>query len=182
MRTDVSLRRARPEDAAAIARVHVETWRTAYPGLVPAPYLVAMTERRQTRQWTALLRDQDRRGVTLVAQAPRGAASSVVGFGSAGRARDRADLGEIYALYVAPDWQGHGIGRDLTTALFRALLDLGLPSAIVWVLSANPARFFYEAMGGVAGATRSERFANQDLPLTGYVWSDLDAWVATHGG
>lgn len=181
MRATVTLRRAEADDAAAIARVHVETWRTAYPGMVPTPYLVGMTEPRQARQWAALLRNPDRQDVTLVARSPLGALPAVIGFGSAGRARGRSDSGEIYALYVAPDWQGQGIGRDLTTALFRAVLDMGLPSAIVWVLSANPARFFYEAIGGVASATRSERFANEDLPLTGYVWPDLDAWLATHG-
>lgn len=182
MRTTVTVRRARPEDATAIAHVHVETWRSAYPGMVPTPYLVGMTEPRQARQWAALLRDDGGEGATLVAQAPVSAGSGIVGFGSAGRARGRSGLGEIYALYVAPDWQGQGIGRDLTTALFRAVLTMGLPSAIVWVLSANPSRFFYEAMGGVVRASRSERFASEDLPLTGYVWPDLAAWLAAQDG
>lgn len=149
--------------------------------MVPTPYLVGMTEPRQARQWAELLRDDGGEGATLVAQAPVANGSGIVGFGSAGRARGRSAAGEIYALYVVPDWQGQGIGRDLMAALFRALLDMGQASAIVWVLSANPARFFYEAMGGVARASRQERFASENLRLTGYVWPDLAAWLTDRG-
>src|SRR5688572_23600289 len=34
---DVSVRPARPEDAAEVARVQVVTWRTAYRDVLPAP-------------------------------------------------------------------------------------------------------------------------------------------------
>ena len=154
----VVLRQARPEDAAAIARVHVATWRAAYAGVVPDAYLVAMTEKGQARQWGGLLgqglgqgrnRTQAREGV-LVAESPGGV---LVGFGSCGRARagTLSYRGEVFTLYVDVDWQNRGIGRALLVELFRTLLDHGLPDALIWVLSANPSRYFYEALGGRVG-------------------------------
>ena len=47
------LRPARPGDAAAIARVHVDTWRSTYAGLLPDRYLVTMSMTRRAAHWGA---------------------------------------------------------------------------------------------------------------------------------
>ncbi len=177
----VRMRGARAADAPAIARVHVETWRATYAGLVPDAYLVDMCEERQTRAWQRVL---DQRGTesVLVAEAAGGDGRQVVGFGSFGRARPGRlpYRGEIYTLYVAGDWQGRGLGRRLLRGMFRELVKLGLPDAYLWVLTGNPTRFFYEAMGGERAATRQEAFAGTLLDETAYAWPDLQAWLASH--
>jgi len=169
------LRRAKPADSAAIARVHVETWRAAYAGLVPDAYLVSMTEAGQTSSWRQTLRQGS--GSNLVAEAPDG---QVVGFGSCGRPRlgDLSFQGEVYALYVAIDWQGKGFGRQLLGALFSALRGTGVSNAYLWVLAGNPARFFYESMGGTRIAERQESFAGTLLDEIAYGWRDLSQWQA----
>ena len=56
--------------------------------------------------------------------------------------------GEVFMLYVEPGQHGRGFGKKL---LCRGLSDLagrGLLPAVVWVLHDNPARSFYEHMGG----------------------------------
>jgi ribosomal protein S18 acetylase RimI-like enzyme len=83
---------------------------------------------------------------------------------------------------VAPDWQGRGIGRLLLEGLLARLHEGGLGEAVVWVLGANPSRFFYEALGGRRVAERKERFAGVDLEEAAYAWSDLGAWLAARGG
>jgi ribosomal protein S18 acetylase RimI-like enzyme len=174
----VAVRPARPEDAAGIARVHVETWRATYAGLVPAAYLVGMSEPGQARVWQRLLSDRGRDSV-LVAEAAGPGGGRLVGFGSFGRARRGAlsYRGEIYTLYVAGDWQGRGLGRRLLAGMFRAMVRDGLPDAFLWVLSSNPSRFFYEAMGGERAAIRQEAFAGTLLDETAYAWPDLSAWL-----
>ena len=48
---------------------------------------------------------------------------AILGFGSCGPNRgDRRFAGEVFTLYVAPDWQNQGIGRRLLMALFRRLV------------------------------------------------------------
>ena len=178
MSTDVTLRPARPGNAAAIARVHVETWRSAYAGLVPDDYLVSMTEAKQAAQWNLWIRGARPPDSVLVAEAQDLPGGRIIGFGSCGRARGDPARGEIFTLYVTPDWQGRGIGRRLLAALFQALDDGGLKTAVVWVLRANPARFFYEALGGVRAAERRERFAGVELEEAAYAWDDLKTWLA----
>ena len=177
----VTVRRARPADAPAIAKVHVETWRATYAGLVPDAYLVGMREQRQTQAWQRLLGQRGLESV-LVAETAAGQGRQVVGFGSFGRARPGKlpYSGEIYTLYVAGDWQGRGLGRRLLGGMFRELVKIGLPDAYLWVLTGNPTRFFYEAMGGERAATRQETFAGTLLDETAYAWPDLEAWLASH--
>ncbi len=186
MSAEVGLRPARPGDAPAIARVHVETWRAAYAGIVPDTYLVAMTESKQALQWNNTIRSAVAPEVVLVAESSDLPGGRIVGFGSCGRARKRPGAGpgggEIFTLYVAPDWQGRGIGRRLLHGLLAKLKTGGLNEALVWVLSDNPARFFYEAMGARRAAERQERFAGVELEEAAYAWGDLAAWLAERSG
>ena len=83
-------------------------------------------------------------------------------------------------LYVHPNFQGQAVGRSLLAKLFRVLATKGLDSALIWVLAENPARFFYEAMGGTLIAGREERLWGVPLREMAYGWSDLK--TAVNGG
>jgi ribosomal protein S18 acetylase RimI-like enzyme len=168
----VEVRLARASDAAAIARIHVEAWRASYPGIQPQRMLVDMSERRRRAVWaTALMREP---GLILVGADAFGA---VAGFGSFGRRRDGdpSFAGEIFTLYVAPDRQNRGIGRALMHGMFERLLRLQLDSALVWVLRANPARFFYERLGGRLCGERLLPVGGIDVEAVAYGWRDLGA-------
>lgn len=181
MRGDMrgGMRQATVADAAAIARIHVETWRTTYAGILPDAYLVGLHRGRQAAGWRRSLA-ADRGGrLTLVMEE---AGTGIVGFASAGPVRPAErpcasdDVrGEVYTLYVGSDWQGHGYGRALLQGVLANLVANDLGGVIAWVIEANPARFFYEAMGGVRLAARRERFAGSDLDEVGYVWHDRPA-------
>jgi GNAT superfamily N-acetyltransferase len=57
-------------------------------------------------------------------------------------------VGEVYALYVTPDWWSTGTGRSLMSRAVAALTDAGYARAVLWVLEANArARRFYERAG-----------------------------------
>ena len=176
--SEVTIRTARAADAVGIARVHVETWRATYAGLVPDAYLLGLTQSRQNLMWRRCLASQGQRETTLVAET---ADRATVGFGSCGPSRRGLPgaRAEIYTLYVDSDWQNRGIGRRLLAGQFSWLVDRGYQEAALWVLSANPTRFFYEAMGGRRVAERQEPFAGTLLNETAYGWSDLPAWLET---
>ncbi len=175
----VTIRRARPGDAKAIARVHVETWRATYAGLVPDTYLVAMSKRGQTFVWQRTIARRGGPESVLVAEVPGESGRAIVGFGSYGRARAGSlpYRGEIYTLYILGDWQGRGLGRRLLGGMFHDMVGSGLPDAFLWVLSGNPTRFFYEAMGGIRAATRQESFSGTLLDETAYAWPDIKTWL-----
>lgn len=168
----VKIRDARIGDADGIAGVYVEAWRTAYPGMVPNKVLIRMSKREQAMQWAHAIAARKSTDAIIVAELGR---HGIIGFGSCGPARRTLlpQAAEIYTLYVRPGYQDRGLGRELLYRLFDRLLDNGLQSAVVWVLSANPSRYFYEAMGGRRVAERSERLWGSDLPQTAYAWTDL---------
>jgi ribosomal protein S18 acetylase RimI-like enzyme len=53
----ISIRRARPADAAAIGAVHVAAWRSAYPGLLPDNFLASMSAARHAAQYDRAIRN-----------------------------------------------------------------------------------------------------------------------------
>ncbi len=174
----VAIRHATPDDAEGIARTFVETWRATYPGMLPDRVLIRMSDEAQAGYWSRVLGARHGREFVRVAATPKG----VVGFGSAGPERRSAmRRGEIYTLYVRPDWQNRGLGRSLICLLFQGLRERGYRSAMLWVLAANPSRFFYEAVGGQRAYEQSERLWGMDVAQVGYLWGDLARILAADG-
>jgi len=89
------------------------------------------------------------------------------------RARSLVYDGEIYELYLCPEFQGLGFGRRLFTAARRDLAQSGLKSLVIWALSDNePAVAFYKALGGRAIARSSERFGQKSLDKVAFGWQN----------
>jgi ribosomal protein S18 acetylase RimI-like enzyme len=165
----VRLRRAVVDDAPEIARVHVRTWQSAYRGLMPQALLDSLTFERRSGWWKGQLElaKGDHRPWVAVDD------ERVIGFAHAGPSRDDPEgskVGEIYAIYVDPECQGRGIGRDLLRHATRDLRTHGFATAILWVLTDNqPSRRFYEAAGWSAdGTDRLETFSGVDIPEMRY--------------
>lgn len=165
------VRRADASDAAAIARVHVQTWRTAYRGLLPDDFLDSLSEPANEERWKQTLEA----GASQVYVAQQD--GSVVGFASGGRERagEQGFGGELYAIYVLETAQHHGHGRQLVRALVDGLREMGLMDMIVWVLRDNPvARRFYERLGGVYIRSQPITIGSAQLEEVSYGWKRLE--------
>jgi GNAT superfamily N-acetyltransferase len=162
------IRQADPGDAAAIAAIEVEAWRATYPGMLPDGALIRMSTLRKTRQWACELRNGPD-GVWVWQDEGAG----VLGFGHCGRQRipSLPFQGEITMLYVLPDAQGQGIGRRLLSTMLADLRRRGMGSALVWVLAANPARFFYARLGGRLVLRRMIEVDGTPVEAMGYGWA-----------
>ena len=168
----VLIRDAQAGDASAIARVHVASWQSTYAGMLPEPYLAGMSLRASETRWRMSLPDRAPGSGTLVAVDETG---DVVGFCTFGTQRRGIDgfSGEVYALYLLDDAKGQGTGRLLMAASAERMLEGGVRSALVWCLSTNPTRWFYERLGGVRIADRPGRFAGTLILEVAYGWRDL---------
>ena len=160
----VRLRRAREDDAAGIAQVHVGTWRSAYEGLMPAPFLAGLTTETRERFWRDEIRTlpPDRR--PWVAERD----NEIVGFEHSGPARDDdapPTAGELYLIYVVEECWSRGLGRELLAHGERDLKQRGYAIALLWVLEGNDrARAFYERGGWKAdGAAKPHDFGGTEL-------------------
>jgi GNAT superfamily N-acetyltransferase len=169
------IRPARPEDAAALARIYVEAWRDTYAGILPDAMLVGMSDVRHAAAWQQELLTRDRHSDTLVVEDEDGVLGLVT-IGPARRvSRSQLEGGEIYRLYVAPECQGQGAGRALLMASFDWLISRDVDAVIVWVLAENPARFFYEAMGGTRLGEKTDNVGGARVREIAYGWTDLVA-------
>lgn len=131
-----------PEDAEALADVHIATWQKAYEGILPSDFLTGLDRRGRVRFWNRQLRRGARVSVT---------GNPVAGFCYAGDS-EAEGWGEIYAIYVRPEHWGEGLGHALFVAGQDHLRDRGHDRALLWVLRDNRrARDFYERQGWSVG-------------------------------
>jgi len=182
----ISIRRARPADSIAIGAVHVAAWRSAYPGILPDDFLARLSVPRQSAHYDAAIRSSST-GVFVAAASgadvPQGSGSRIIGFATAGRARGgeftrHLGEGEVETLYVLDDWRDRGVGRKLMRVAAGHLAEAGCRSCFVWVLQANPSRWFYQRLGGKAAADAVIQFAGQKVPQTAFVWDPIERLLA----
>ncbi|MBP2303003.1 GNAT family N-acetyltransferase [Azospirillum picis] len=174
----IAIREARADDAPGMARVHVQSWRSTYPGLIPAQFLVNLAEAPAARRWASIAEARAPGQGALVAVDVAGvvaAPGTIVGISSFGTRRVAVQdhAGEFHALYLLDDAKGRGIGRRLMAGMADRMLAAGIRSAVVWCLRDNPSRWFYERLGGIRLAERPIRFAAADLVEIAYGWRDL---------
>ena len=169
------IRRAVAGDARGIARVHVETWRSAYAGILPDRVIVQMSVDDKAAAWRQLVQLQNAAEAVLVAVTEDKTVAGFASCGPAGPGSMPGYDGEIHTLYVQPDWQEQGIGRGLLCGCLRVLAAADISAAFLWVLAGNPSRFFYEAMGGKRIGERDEALWGTLVPEIAYGWRDLSS-------
>ena len=172
----VHIREANVSDAAAIAKVHVDSWRTTYIGVVPDDFLAQLSYEQRERTWRDILSTHGATEFVFVAEAEAG---KIIGFASGGpeRSGDTDYRGELYAIYLFEAYQRKGIGRQLAQAIARRLVQESLHSMLVWVLVNNLSQDFYSALGG-------QRLYEQEITIGGarlvevaYGWRDMRGLV-----
>ena len=177
---NIQIRPAIPEDAASIARVHVDSWRSTYAGIVPTEYLDGLSYRNRESRWKDLLTADRPETSHFVAETEDG---DVVGFANAGPERegDRIYRGELYAIYILEEYQRIGLGRRLFSSVTRRLLADGFNSMLLWVLEDNrPAIRFYESLEGEQVGRQTITIGGVDLIEVSYGWRDVTQLVGMH--
>jgi GNAT superfamily N-acetyltransferase len=168
-----NIRLARLDDVYAIAEVHVASWRTTYKGIFPDTLLDSLSVEKRAQSWSEMLATPEPSSVTLVAC---DVAGGIVGFisGGAGRTGRLGYDGELCVIYLLQHAQGQGLEKLLVQQFVSELGARGFTSMAVWVLSANPFRKFYEALGAKIVAQQEIERGGQLFTETAYGWQDLN--------
>ena len=172
----VTVRAATVDDAVAIARVRVESWRSTYKGMIPQAYLDGMSVEASAALWDKALAAANHRTHTFVAEDPDG----IVGFSSGVLLTEpkQGFVSELAAIYLRPAYQRNGLGRRLVGVVAEALVAQGATNMIVWVIAANAqARKFYAALGAELVIEQPFQWDGMDLLEAGYGWNDLAALI-----
>ncbi len=169
-------RRASIDDAEAVARVHCESWRTTYFGLIPDHVIEAWSDlEKRTQGWREIIAT---RPETLWLADQNG---EVVGFADGGVAREPNDgfAGQLFGIYLLKFAQRQGIGRALVRQVFDDLQAKGHSSARVEVLAANsPAIGFYQGLGASYVRDVAFEMMGETLIESVYGWDRLPVATA----
>jgi ribosomal protein S18 acetylase RimI-like enzyme len=162
----IRIRIAEPDDASGLAAVHDLSWAEAYHGIIPGKALNRMIERRGSEWWRKAIAAGTK---VLVLDFH----DDIAGYASFGRSRSPvlSARGEIYELYLAPEYQGIGLGRRLFGAARRELLGAGLDPVVVWSLADNERAIgFYAHLGGIQAAEGHEVFDEVRRGRVAFIW------------
>jgi GNAT superfamily N-acetyltransferase len=171
----ISIREEAVADLPAVEEVRRASWRAAYAGLIEARHIARATARPSrlsrpdpSRHTLVAVTHEHPVVVGYASFGPERSLLSVHAHpvhagpatGEGGPPADATPLteaglagetGEVYALYVSPDWWSTGTGRSLMAAALTALSEAGYRRAVLWVLAGNArARRFYERAGFAA--------------------------------
>ncbi len=146
------IRPAEPDDAMAVARVHVRSWQAAYRTILSGDTLDRLRPEDRAQKYDFATLDPQKPRTIVAAEDGliHGFATTMPSSNPA-----MADHGELCALYVDPEQWGHGIGFALLSSARAGLSGLGIQNAILWVLVGNVrAERFYQRDGWVSDGVR----------------------------
>lgn len=171
----VIVRPALSTDSQAIARIQIDSYRSAYTPILPAAYLAQFSLAEQTQDWLDLIASPGGQ-ILLVAETSD---TEVIGYALG---RPKAEglpgcEGELVAMHIAIPWRRHGAGKALLGAMARQLHAAGCAGLGLWVLAKNqPARDVYAHLGGQQAGEQSFAISDEESFVeVSYVWPDIQA-------
>ncbi len=165
------IRPAELGDAAEIAHIQINSYLSAYAGLLPQAYLDRFDPVEQQSDWEASLLASG--AVLLVADPVEGGLAGYA-LGRLTEPPEDPPCGELVALHLRSEQQRRGIGRQLIRAMAQELAARRAKRLIVWVLLGNPASAFYRRLGGEQAGERSVQLDDEvRVREAAYVWRDI---------
>jgi GNAT superfamily N-acetyltransferase len=163
------VREATPEDATTIAQVHLESWKTTYPGIIPQAYIDGLHWEDGAARWVTRLTAKT--NAVFVVEDDAGLFGFIAG-GAIMHPVEGYD-GELGAIYLLASHQRKGAGRALVRRLATELQRQAFRNMAVWALRENPACEFYRRMGGVEVAEQMIEIGGVTLPELAFGWADI---------
>lgn len=158
-------------DVEELATVHVRCWQEAYVAILPKEYLAGLPVSDRVKLWQRLISSPE-----VFKQVAR-VDGNIVGFITCGEPVDGAGMGadgEIYAVYVLKNCQGHKIGRSLMAFAARFWLSKGGRKLVVLFIAANAqAEAFYTSLGGTQVHEGTFELAGMTVPEKAMIFTDL---------
>jgi GNAT superfamily N-acetyltransferase len=154
----------------AVARVHLLSWRESFAGIVPPAFLNKMSVKKRAEAFEKGFSAPFYR--MYVAEAVE---RGIVGFADFGEPREDIDgyEGELYAIYLLPEFQRKGIGERLFNLGVEFLKGDGKDSMYLLALAVSPYRSFYEKMGGQIVGRKQVEIEGRLYDELVYGWGDL---------
>ena len=164
------IRRATISDAPGIAKVHVDSWRTTYKGIIPQSFLDGLSYEQRTKLWQNNV--SDKTNTIFIAENE----GEIIGFVTGGTRNKNEEAGasDLTSIYLLEEWQGKSVGKKLLNQIMIAFLEQGYLKIYVDVLAANKTRQFYQYYGAEYVKTVQLSIAGKTLDEEIYVWNNVE--------
>ena len=136
---DVAVRAARPADVPEIARIQVDTWRTAYARFLPESVLAALDVTAAAQAWEAAVVSPPSPAHHVLVATEGSHTVGFVAVGPSGEEDARPGEAEVAALLVEPRWGRRGHGSRLLAAMVDHWRSDGFTRAVAWAFDADAA-------------------------------------------
>ncbi|KOP80620.1 GNAT family acetyltransferase [Lysinibacillus sp. FJAT-14745] len=167
----MKIRQANIKDAQGIGKVHVDSWRTTYKGILPDDFLNNLSYEQRTELWKRNISDAT--NYVLVAENEQG---EIIGFATGGTRKTNSapNATDLTSIYLLEEYQGTGIGKHLLKEIFTYFKQQGYEKVFVEVLAENKTRYFYEYFGAHYVNKIEIKIGGKVLEELIYVWNDID--------
>lgn len=132
-------------DAKVLGKIHSESWKIAYKGIVPDFVLDNITADKRERYFEKALSENLEEDTLIFVD------DKAVGLMTIGKCRDNDrdnTYGEIWGIYLLPEYWNRGIGSYYINWGINELKNRNYKKITLWVLEDNlNSRKFYERMG-----------------------------------
>ncbi|WP_054707691.1 GNAT family N-acetyltransferase [Bacillus sp. JCM 19041] len=164
----MNIRQAAKKDVRGIAKVHVDSWRTTYKGLIAQSMLDRLTYEKREELWRKNLGRKE--NILYVAEEDSG---NIIGFADGSVRTEENKIGDLTSIYLLQECQGLGVGKQLLERVFSGLKEQNCEFIYTEVLEGNKSSTFYEACGGQLEERKIIKLAGDELGLLIYKWDSL---------
>ena len=171
----MNIRKATIDDAKGIAKVHVDSWRTTYKGIIPDDFLMKLSYEQRTDLWIRNLSRTE--NYVIVAENIEG---EVIGFAVLAKRETNIvpNSTDLTSIYLLEEYQGKGIGRKLLKQIFMQVKQQGYEKVFVDVLEENKTCAFYEYYGAKLFDNVQIKIGGKLLDERIYVWENCEDVLA----
>lgn len=155
------IRKAGPDDAAALARVQTASWRDAFADFLPSEILEAHTDFVQVE---AMYRRVLQHPVVHILIGSVGGTPHCIAAWSANRDGLAEDVAELICIHSLSSRWRCGYGSAMMQQVLSEMRHAAFRRAVLWVFTENRrARAFYEALGFSADSAVRNVFGTSEL-------------------
>ncbi|MNI31071.1 Acetyltransferase (GNAT) family protein [compost metagenome] len=168
----MNIRIASEDDIEGIARVHLESWKSTYQGIISESFLSNLTLEQRINNWKWTFKNLSQDEVIYIIEDDLG---NITGFANGGKCRESGleFSAELYAIYLLKEVHGNGYGRLLFNTLIETLKQRKYHSFMLWVLEDNPSINFYKKQGGLFILKKEILIGEDKLTEVALGWKEI---------
>lgn len=161
-----------PEDLQVLVGIYKETFLASHKGFLPRAFVETVTDKTVLERFHRIFESEVRRPFCFVKKIDH----HVIGFvlGTFALNPPKGYKGEIKMLYVLPEYQQLGFGKQLLQEAVQHFMNHHVETMFIGTFKDNAiARGFYERLDGKVISEQTDVINGHPLVTVNYGWSSI---------